>query len=170
MLILIEFELEFLKQDFLILEIHNANTLVYDQGQDIYIRLASSEFDHIKNKRNLKRVGTLAGVVAFIIGLTVIILVTLASKKKLGNTEGIKKLLHKKEKEDGDLATIFDFSTITNATNHFSYRNKLGEGGFGPVYKGILVDGQEIAVKRLSETSGQEAWITLFLILREISY
>ncbi|XP_058721783.1 G-type lectin S-receptor-like serine/threonine-protein kinase At4g27290 isoform X2 [Vicia villosa] len=123
-----------------------------DQGQDIYIRLASSEFDHKKNTRNLKRAGTLAGVIAFIIGLTIIVLVTSAYKKRLGC---IKVLLHKKEKEDVDLATIFDFSTIANATNHFSNRNKLGEGGFGPVYKGIMVDGQEIAVKRLSKTSGQ---------------
>jgi len=42
---------------------------------------------------------------------------------------------HKKEKEDVDLATIFDFSTITSATNQFSNKNKIGEGGFGPVYK-----------------------------------
>nr|XP_018684746.1 PREDICTED: receptor-like serine/threonine-protein kinase SD1-8 isoform X3 [Musa acuminata subsp. malaccensis] len=33
--------------------------------------------------------------------------------------------------------------------------NKLGEGGFGPVYKGKLEDEQEIAVKRLSKTSVQ---------------
>ncbi|KAL6343059.1 hypothetical protein AAG906_017871 [Vitis piasezkii] len=38
---------------------------------------------------------------------------------------------------------------------HFSNDNKLGEGGFGPVYKGTLSDGKEIAVKRLSKTSGQ---------------
>ncbi|CAI8596026.1 unnamed protein product [Vicia faba] len=145
-------ELEPLKQDFSTLEIHNVNTLVYDQGQDIYIRLASSEFDHKKNKRNLKRARTFAGVIAFIIGLTIIVLITSAYIKKLGC---IKMLFHKKEKEDGDLATIFDFSTIANATNHFSNRNKLGEGGFGPVYQGIMVDGQEIAVKRLSKTSGQ---------------
>ncbi|KAG4178034.1 hypothetical protein ERO13_A10G016300v2 [Gossypium hirsutum] len=41
------------------------------------------------------------------------------------------------------------------ATNHFSDENKLGQGGFGPVYKGTLADGKEIAVKRLSETSSQ---------------
>ncbi|GAU20890.1 hypothetical protein TSUD_120820 [Trifolium subterraneum] len=67
----------------------------------------------------------------------------------------IKTLFNKNEKGDGDLVTIFDFSAITTATNNFSNRNKLGEGGFGPVYKGIMVDGQEIAVKRLSKTSGQ---------------
>ena len=29
----------------------------------------------------------------------------------------------------------FDLSTILSATNNFSDENKLGEGGFGPVYK-----------------------------------
>ncbi|XP_021293790.1 cysteine-rich receptor-like protein kinase 10 isoform X2 [Herrania umbratica] len=41
------------------------------------------------------------------------------------------------------------------ATNSFCDENKLGEGGFGPVYKGTLADGKAIAVKRLSRTSGQ---------------
>ncbi|MCI28573.1 G-type lectin S-receptor-like serine/threonine-protein kinase, partial [Trifolium medium] len=44
---------------------------------------------------------------------------------------------------------------ILAATNSFSIENKIGEGGFGPVYKGILAQGQEIAVKRLSKTSKQ---------------
>ncbi|KAK9923333.1 hypothetical protein M0R45_031758 [Rubus argutus] len=47
------------------------------------------------------------------------------------------------------------FETIATATNCFSTTNKLGEGGFGPVYKGKLLDGQEIAIKRLSRSSGQ---------------
>ncbi|GLU23238.1 hypothetical protein SLE2022_392610 [Rubroshorea leprosula] len=42
---------------------------------------------------------------------------------------------------------------INAATKHFCDENKLGEGGFGPVYKGTLADGKEIAVKRLSRTS-----------------
>ncbi|CAA7392129.1 unnamed protein product [Spirodela intermedia] len=50
---------------------------------------------------------------------------------------------------------LFDFRTLKIATRNFSEANKLGEGGFGPVYKGLLPDGQQIAVKRLSKRSGQ---------------
>ncbi|CAN1775093.1 G-type lectin S-receptor-like serine/threonine-protein kinase At4g27290 [Linum perenne] len=50
---------------------------------------------------------------------------------------------------------IFDLNTVAAATNNFSVSNKLGEGGFGPVYKGRLPEGQEIAVKRLSKSSSQ---------------
>ncbi|KAI4312368.1 hypothetical protein MLD38_037184 [Melastoma candidum] len=46
-------------------------------------------------------------------------------------------------------------SVICAATDDFSEENKLGQGGFGPVYKGVLADGKEIAVKRLSRASGQ---------------
>uniref|UniRef100_A0A0R0EMH2 Uncharacterized protein n=1 Tax=Glycine max TaxID=3847 RepID=A0A0R0EMH2_SOYBN len=49
----------------------------------------------------------------------------------------------------------FDFATIKFATNNFSDANKLGQGGFGIVYKGTLSDGQEIAIKRLSINSNQ---------------
>ncbi|KAL8112918.1 hypothetical protein AgCh_020288 [Apium graveolens] len=49
----------------------------------------------------------------------------------------------------------FSFSSISAATNNFSPENKLGEGGFGPVYKGKLFDGHSVAVKRLSKRSEQ---------------
>ncbi|EMS68894.1 Cysteine-rich receptor-like protein kinase 8 [Triticum urartu] len=48
---------------------------------------------------------------------------------------------------------IFDLSTLQEATENFSEENKLGEGGFGTVYKGTLPDEQEVAVKRLSQAS-----------------
>ncbi|KAK9089538.1 hypothetical protein Scep_028620 [Stephania cephalantha] len=50
---------------------------------------------------------------------------------------------------------IFDLDSIVLATENFSLANKLGSGGFGPVYKGKLSDGREIAVKRLSRNYGQ---------------
>lgn len=50
---------------------------------------------------------------------------------------------------------VFSFTSIIAATDNFSARNRLGEGGFGPVYKGELANGQFVAVKRLSKMSGQ---------------
>ncbi|XP_052180892.1 cysteine-rich receptor-like protein kinase 25 [Diospyros lotus] len=49
----------------------------------------------------------------------------------------------------------YDFHSIRVATNDFSNANKLGEGGFGPVYKARLANGQEVAVKRLANHSEQ---------------
>ncbi|KVH96942.1 Concanavalin A-like lectin/glucanase, subgroup [Cynara cardunculus var. scolymus] len=49
----------------------------------------------------------------------------------------------------------YNFSIVRAATNDFSEDNKLGRGGFGTVYKGMLGDGQQIAVKRLAWDSGQ---------------
>ncbi|KAM0878734.1 hypothetical protein ACQ4PT_034679 [Festuca glaucescens] len=50
---------------------------------------------------------------------------------------------------------LIDISMLRAATGGFAESNKLGEGGFGPVYKGTLPDGYEIAVKRLSKSSTQ---------------
>ncbi|KAL9234143.1 hypothetical protein vseg_009045 [Gypsophila vaccaria] len=49
----------------------------------------------------------------------------------------------------------FDFNLIKTATSNFSLENKIGQGGFGVVYKGALTDGKSVAVKRLSKASGQ---------------
>ncbi|CAL4940952.1 unnamed protein product [Urochloa decumbens] len=51
--------------------------------------------------------------------------------------------------------SVFDFEQVLEATNHFSEENKLGQGGFGTVYKGQFRDGLQIAVKRLASHSGQ---------------
>ncbi|KDO39535.1 hypothetical protein CISIN_1g041746mg [Citrus sinensis] len=48
-----------------------------------------------------------------------------------------------------------DLETLHVASNNFSDSNMLGQGGFGPVYKGVLSDGKEVAVERLSSCSEQ---------------
>ncbi|XP_048551684.1 cysteine-rich receptor-like protein kinase 6 isoform X1 [Triticum urartu] len=50
---------------------------------------------------------------------------------------------------------LIDISTLRAATEDFAESNKLGKGGFGPVYKGTLLNGDEIAVKRMSKSSTQ---------------
>ncbi|KAJ6318411.1 hypothetical protein OIU76_013872 [Salix suchowensis] len=62
--------------------------------------------------------------------------------------EDLEKIAEQEQKQ-------FSFETLLSATKDFHPTNKLGEGGFGPVYKGKLDDGREIAVKKLSQSSNQ---------------
>lgn len=48
---------------------------------------------------------------------------------------------------------IFRLKDIKKATDNFSQKNILGEGGCGIVYKGILPDGRIVAVKKLKHDS-----------------
>ncbi|XVF27188.1 hypothetical protein REPUB_Repub14bG0085300 [Reevesia pubescens] len=70
----------------------------------------------------------------------------------------------KRRKEDDDEEVLlgigprpntFSYSELKAATEDFSPKKKLGEGGFGPVYKGTLSDGRVVAVKQLSVASHQ---------------
>ncbi|KAK7325624.1 hypothetical protein VNO80_34087 [Phaseolus coccineus] len=66
-----------------------------------------------------------------------------------------------KESFGNDSTTLeslrFELAKIEAATNRFAKENMIGKGGFGEVYRGILSDGQEIAVKRLTGSSRQGA-------------
>ncbi|XP_078159272.1 cysteine-rich receptor-like protein kinase 2 isoform X2 [Carex rostrata] len=54
----------------------------------------------------------------------------------------------------------FKYGDLRKATDDFSHINRLGEGGYGAVYKGVLPDGREIAVKRLFFNTRQ--WLEQF--------
>ncbi|XP_031130928.1 probable LRR receptor-like serine/threonine-protein kinase RFK1 isoform X2 [Ipomoea triloba] len=63
---------------------------------------------------------------------------------------------HRKELAGGELQMVtYTLKQIKVATRNFDIANKVGEGGFGPVYKGRLPDGTLIAVKQLSSKSRQ---------------
>ncbi|XP_055804325.1 proline-rich receptor-like protein kinase PERK8 [Solanum dulcamara] len=55
----------------------------------------------------------------------------------------------------GNSRSCFTYEELSEATNGFSPDSVLGEGGFGCVYKGVLNDGREVAVKQLKSGSGQ---------------
>ncbi|KAJ0521966.1 putative protein kinase RLK-Pelle-DLSV family [Helianthus annuus] len=79
--------------------------------------------------------------------------------KSCNTRRHINELLHldhsKEDDREGLDVQHFELESIVAATNDFSEENLLGQGGFGPVYKGKLPGGQEIAVKRLSSLSRQ---------------
>ncbi|KAK1391215.1 Receptor-like serine/threonine-protein kinase [Heracleum sosnowskyi] len=129
-------------------------------GQFIYIRMAASELGGSKGKKKgtVIIVSLIFSIGALMLGLSLIIY--LLKKKKNKRQEGRFTLdteqFQSKESQQEDLELpLIDFLAIEKATNYFSLNNILGEGGFGPVYKGLLEDGREIAVKRLSKTSRQ---------------
>ncbi|KAL5725069.1 Cell division control protein 2 [Ranunculus cassubicifolius] len=65
-------------------------------------------------------------------------------RKRQGANEGLQM-----EKSLKDSSLNFKYSTLQKATGFFDDTHKLGQGGFGVVYRGVLADGREVAVKRL---------------------
>ncbi|TKY66370.1 G-type lectin S-receptor serine/threonine-protein kinase [Spatholobus suberectus] len=130
---------------------------VIESGQDLYVRMAISDTGG-KHGHNRKKVVVAVSVIASLV-LVMLLAFCIYMNKKIYRGKKTETKMSTEEKDKGGQEDLelpfFDLATIVNATNNFSIENKLGEGGFGPVYKGILVDGQEIAIKRLSRSSRQ---------------
>jgi serine/threonine protein kinase len=82
-----------------------------------------------------------------------------------------------KKKCGEDLSIIqgvkrFSFKELKLATKDFHPDNKIGAGGFGTVYKGILKDGTLVAVKKLSTESSQgvREFLTEIAVISDIEY
>ncbi|KAI9085915.1 hypothetical protein K1719_031992 [Acacia pycnantha] len=103
---------------------------------------------------NFKILGISTGAIAgIVVGSCVFLIIPIVFiLRKMGSVGG----KDSKDKQFLDLKTgYFYLKQIKEATNNFAPKNKIGEGGFGPVYKGVLSDGVVIAVKQLSSKSKQ---------------
>ncbi|XP_073137622.1 G-type lectin S-receptor-like serine/threonine-protein kinase At4g27290 [Henckelia pumila] len=118
-------------------------------GQDLYIRIASSELGSRGMKRRILIASLTSAMGVILLGVSLVLFIR--KRNKVSMTAG--KCKESKDKESE--LTFFKLAIIHKATNGFAMEKKLGEGGFGPVYKGVLVEGQEIAVKQLARTSMQ---------------
>ncbi|XP_059660786.1 G-type lectin S-receptor-like serine/threonine-protein kinase SD1-1 [Cornus florida] len=109
--------------------------------------------DLISSSKKMKPLVLVITVVPVSLVLMLLVASCIIWKRKV-RTQGVLPGSEAVNEENMELP-IFNMITITEATNNFSDSSKIGEGGFGPVYKGQLATGQEIAVKRLSENSKQ---------------
>ncbi|XP_062087418.1 G-type lectin S-receptor-like serine/threonine-protein kinase RKS1 isoform X2 [Humulus lupulus] len=144
-------------------------------GQDFYVRVDSITLAKYKKESN----GSISktGKVAIALGSFAVLLIILflfmywwartkrkAKERQIKYGHNISKSLstyfddfsvQRDLDESGSELPVFDLKTIAAATDNFSIHDKLGEGGFGSVYKGVFYEGTEIAVKRLSRQSSQ---------------
>ncbi|XP_016488996.1 G-type lectin S-receptor-like serine/threonine-protein kinase At1g11330 [Nicotiana tabacum] len=133
-------------------------------GKDLYIRMAHSELDHHKDIKKI--------VIPVIVGTLTLCACLLLFCIRMVRRRGVKSkevvLLGNRMEE----LPVFNFETLANATARFCENNKLGQGGFGPVYRGKLEDGKEIAVKRLSKASGQglEEFMNEVLVISKVQH
>uniref|UniRef100_A0A6N2KL38 non-specific serine/threonine protein kinase n=2 Tax=Salix TaxID=40685 RepID=A0A6N2KL38_SALVM len=156
-------------------------------GADLYIRLAYTELDN--KKINLKLIISLT-VVGGAIAIAICVFYSWRwiaeykerkrkSKVLLSKTKGgyplssdeniIRDNLNRVKLQD---LPLFNLQMLSAATDNFDISNKLGQGGFGPVYKGVLPDGQEIALKRLSRASGQgqDEFMTEVVVISKLQH
>ncbi|KAH0701084.1 hypothetical protein KY290_015981 [Solanum tuberosum] len=113
------------------------------------ISAISFEANSQPSSNHKKMVYIIAGAVAssLLLLFTIFFVAWRRSRNRISKEEELRGL---------DLLTgVFTIRQIKAATNNFDAANKIGEGGFGSVYKGTLLDGTVIAVKQLSSKSKQ---------------
>ncbi|KAG6767146.1 hypothetical protein POTOM_028325 [Populus tomentosa] len=110
----------------------------------------SNKLPSEKKKKN--RTGLIAGIVVGVgvVGFLLVFSVLFARRRERKSNIDYEEFLGIDARP-----YTFSFGELKTATEDFSSANKLGEGGFGPVYKGKLNDGRVIAVKQLSVASHQ---------------
>nr|BAF91375.1 S receptor kinase [Brassica rapa] len=144
-------------------------------GQDLYVRLAAADLVKKRNG-NWKIISLIVGVSVVLLLLLLLLIMFCLWKRKQNRakamatsivnqqrnqnvlmntmTQSNKRQLSRENKADEFELPLIELEAVVKATENFSNCNELGRGGFGIVYKGML-DGQEVAVKRLSKTSLQ---------------
>ncbi|KAK3431841.1 hypothetical protein EUGRSUZ_E03757 [Eucalyptus grandis] len=133
-------------------------------GEDLFIRLVDASAGVPMRTKLIISLSTISGIILFGAVISVCGLSKWRGKfrkmtipRLFTSEELLRDTAWKDQMKEDDTSNlvVYDFDSIRLATDNFNVKNKLGQGGFGPVYKGKLNDGKEIAAKRLSSSSGQ---------------
>ncbi|CAA0835956.1 G-type lectin S-receptor-like serine/threonine-protein kinase B120 [Striga hermonthica] len=144
----------------------------YEEGENsLFVRVARSELDQVNHARRIIIITTVTvGTILICVSVWLIVKCRRKRQETLSKTKKPKvrrsgefsyessgpcDISIESQQSNGPELAMFSFSSVVTATDNFSDKNKLGQGGFGDVYKGMLLGGHEIAVKRLSTKSGQ---------------
>nr|GLL30427.1 G-type lectin S-receptor-like serine/threonine-protein kinase At4g27290 [Ipomoea trifida] len=141
--------------------VHNYSAGLNGYGQDLYVRVHTSNRNENSGHRNRTLVAIIVTLVAAFILVSALTYILRrkyfrrrdweAKMSTMVNSLSVSSLVGK-----GDIELLqLSLERITDATNNFDEANKLGEGGFGPVYKGFLSEFGMVAIKRLSKRSSQ---------------
>eukprot|EP01018_Ginkgo_biloba_P011247 Gb_12819 [translate_table: standard] len=103
-------------------------------------------------RKSKSKLWIIVGVVGGVIGVSLMILLFMFRHSLL--LDRFRPPLQKQEDASGATElrgpVNFDYKILRDATRNFDASNKLGEGGFGQVYKGTIKNGRTVAVKKLS--------------------
>ncbi|XP_048319930.2 leucine-rich repeat receptor protein kinase HPCA1 isoform X1 [Ziziphus jujuba] len=107
--------------------------------------------------------GIAIGCTFLVLGLVVVVVYAIRQKKRAEKAIGMSKPFAswaQSGKDSGGAPQLkgarwFSYDELRKCTNNFSESNEIGSGGYGKVYRGILSDGQVIAIKRAQQGSMQ---------------
>ncbi|OMO55620.1 hypothetical protein CCACVL1_27127 [Corchorus capsularis] len=121
-------------------------------GRTLYLRLSMAEIQALRGKTK-ERIEwfTIKAAVAIVTLITILGLIFVSTFRMTNFSNTTNKAID-------DVLIVFKFSDLRSATKNFS--EKLGEGGFGSVFKGTLPNSAAIAVKRLKCQEGDKQFRT----------
>nr|XP_043618401.1 G-type lectin S-receptor-like serine/threonine-protein kinase At4g27290 isoform X1 [Erigeron canadensis] len=135
--------------------------VIHGGGNDLYIRMSHVELDSMMPKKRKKVMMVMAIVLlsttscALLMAIIYRYVYLIKISKTKATVQEHNPLTEFGSQEEDTDCHFFELDEIAIATHNFSSSNEIGEGGFGRVYKGELARGEEVAVKRLAESSWQ---------------
>ncbi|XP_042517869.1 cysteine-rich receptor-like protein kinase 2 isoform X1 [Macadamia integrifolia] len=133
----------------------NVGCFVRYSTEPFYLNVSSQSGSSSVGNRLKVALGTVFAVVV-VIGGAIIFWVKRRSFSRFNDADGSSEII----RSISESHLSFKYDDLRKATNEFDLGNKIGQGGYGTVFKGILPDGREIAVKRLFFNTRQ--WVDQF--------